>query len=126
MGIEENKAVVRQYLTGIHAAPPDLTVLDELLAPSYQGDRARQKALAAAVHAAVAEQSFEIVELVAEGDTVVARFKYRATFPDGSMVKARGYGHFRLADGKIVAQHVMTNPDMMPVLAPLLPPPTRC
>jgi hypothetical protein len=28
----------------MHAAPPDLTVFDELLAPDYQGDRAAQKA----------------------------------------------------------------------------------
>jgi hypothetical protein len=65
------------------------------------------------------------VELVAEGDVVVARFNHRATLLDGSVVKARGYGHCRLADGKIVALHVMTNPDMTTVLATLLAPPTR-
>jgi hypothetical protein len=80
MGIEENKAVVRQYLTGMRAAPPDLTVFDELLAANYEGDRIGQKAL--------------------------------------------GFVHCRFADGKIVAQDVMTNPDMTPVLAPLLAPPT--
>ena len=99
-------------------------MFDELLAPSYQGDRAGQKAFASAVPAAVGEQIFDIVDLVAEGDAVVARFNYRLTLLDGSMAKARGFVHCRLADGKIVAQDVMTNPDMMPVLAPLLAPPT--
>jgi hypothetical protein len=38
--------------------------------------------------------------------------------------KALGFIHCRFADGKIVAQDVMTNPDMAPVLAPLLATPT--
>lgn len=59
MGIEENKSVARQYLTGMHAAPPDLKVFDELLAANYQGDRAGQEAFASALHAAVGEQIFE-------------------------------------------------------------------
>jgi predicted ester cyclase len=79
MGIEENKAVVRQYLTGMHAAPPDLKVFDDLLAANYEGDRIGQKAFASALHAAVGKQIFEIVDLVAEGDAVVARFNYRVT-----------------------------------------------
>jgi len=67
MGIDENKAVVRQYLAGMHAAPPDLKVFDELLAPNYEGDRDGQKAFASALHAAIGEQIFEIVDMVAKG-----------------------------------------------------------
>ena len=70
------------------------------------------------------EQVFEIVDLVAEGDAVVARFNYRVTVPDGTTTEARGYVHYRLADGKIVSQDVMTDPDLTPVLAPLVAPPT--
>jgi ketosteroid isomerase-like protein len=99
-------------------------VFDELLAANYQGDRAGQRAFASALHAAMGEQIFDIVDLVAEGDAVVARFTDRVTFLDGSTTRARGFVHCRLADGKIVAQDVMTNPDMTPVLAPLLAPPT--
>jgi hypothetical protein len=124
MGRDENKAVIRQYLTGMHAAPPDLTVFDDLLAANYEGDRTGQKAFASALHASVGEQIFEIVDLVAEGNAVVARFNYRVTLLDGTITKALGFVHCRLADGKIVAQEVMTNPDMTPVLAPLLAPPT--
>jgi hypothetical protein len=87
MGTEENKDVARQYLTAIHASPPNLDVFDELLAPNYVGDRAGGKAFATALNAAVREQIFDIEDLVAEGDAVV------------------------------------TVPDLMPVLAPLLEPP---
>ena len=62
--------------------------------------------------------------MVVEGDAVVARFKYRVTLHDGTMTTASGFVHCRVAGGKIVAQDVMTNPDMSPVLAPLLAPPT--
>ena len=48
IGTEENKDVVRQYLAAMHASPPNLDVFDELLAPSYVGDRAGGKAFAAA------------------------------------------------------------------------------
>ena len=54
---------------------------------------------------------------------MVARFNYRVTLPDRSMTTARGLAFFRLADCKIVVNDVMTVPDLMPVLAPLLEPP---
>ncbi len=63
---------------------------DELLAPNHEGDRAGGKALAAALNAAVREQLFDIEDLVAERDAVVARFNYRVTLPDGSMTTGRG------------------------------------
>jgi uncharacterized membrane protein len=63
VSMDENKAVVRRYLTGMHAAPPDLTVFDELLAPTFLGDRAASKALAAALDSAIREQIFEMVQL---------------------------------------------------------------
>lgn len=47
------------------------------------GDHVGQKAFASALHAAVGEQIFEIVDLVAEGDAVVARFNYRVTSSTG-------------------------------------------
>lgn len=63
VGMDENKAVVRQYLTAIHAAPPDLTVFDELLAPDYQGDRAGQKAFCSADRALSEEQIRQVMRL---------------------------------------------------------------
>lgn len=124
MGSEENKAVVRQCLTGMHAAPPDLNVFDELLAPNYQGDLAGQKAFASTLHAAIGEQTFDFQDMVAKGDAVVVRFNDSVTLLDGSIATAHPFMNCRLEDGKLVAQDVMTNPDVGPVFAPLfaLPP----
>jgi hypothetical protein len=57
---------------------------------------------------------------------VVVRFNYSVTLLDGSMATAHGFMHCRLADGKIIAQDVMTNPDMGPVFAPLFASPAEC
>jgi hypothetical protein len=54
---------------------------------------------------------------------VVARLNYRVTLLDGTITNALGFVHCRFADGKTVAQNVVTNPDMSPVLEPLLAPP---
>ena len=120
MGVDENKAVVSRYLAGMHARPPDLTVFDELLAANFQGDRAARKARASALDSATHEQVLEVVDLVAEGDVVVARFNYQVTVPNGTMTKARGYALYRLDGGKIVSHDVVTDPDLTPVLAPLV------
>jgi ketosteroid isomerase-like protein len=124
VGTDENKTIVRRYLAGMHAAPPDVVVFDELLAPNFQGDRAARKAFASALGSVIREQVFEVVDLVAEGDAVVARFNYQVTVPDGTTTKARGYVHGLLEDGKIVSQDVLTDPDLSPVFAPLMSPPT--
>jgi len=55
VSLDGNKAVVRRYLAGMHAAPPDLTVFDELLAPTFQGDPAARKAFAATLDSAIRE-----------------------------------------------------------------------
>ncbi len=68
-------------------------------------------------------QRFEDEELVAEGDVVFARFNYILTLPDGSTTTARTLAYYRLADGKIVLNDVMFDPDLMLVLGPLLAPP---
>jgi predicted ester cyclase len=120
MGIEENKAVVRAYLTGIHAVPPDLTVFDDLLAPEYQRERAGVKAPAVALDAAISGQAFDFQDLIGEGDAVVARFDYSITLRDGSVANAHGFAHCRLEDGKIVAQDVATSPDLGPVFDSIL------
>lgn len=99
-------------------------MFDELLAPNFQGDRTARKAFASALGSVIREQVFEVVDLVAEGDAVVARFNYQVTVPDGTTTKARGYLHCLLEDGKIVSQDVLTDPDLTPAFAPLMSPPT--
>jgi ketosteroid isomerase-like protein len=79
--------------------------------------------MAAATKAALEGQRFEDEELVAEGNAVIARFNYILTLLDGSTTTARTLAYYRLADGKIVLNDVMFDPDLMQVLGPLLAPP---
>jgi ketosteroid isomerase-like protein len=133
MGTEENKAVVRRFMHEV-LADGNLDVADEVLAPDYLNlamggsDLAGVKAMTAATNAALDNaalegQRFEDEELVAEGDAVFARFNYILTLPDGSTTTARTLAYYRLADGKIVLNDVMFDPDLMQVLGQLLAPP---
>jgi predicted SnoaL-like aldol condensation-catalyzing enzyme len=128
MGTEENKAVVRRFMHEV-LADGNLDMADEVLALDYLNlamggsDLAGVKAMAAATNAALEGERFEDEELVAEGDAVFARFNYILTLPDGSTTTARTLAYYRLADGKIVLNDVMFDPDLMQVLGQLLAPP---
>lgn len=135
MSTEQNKAVVRRFITEVLTGRnPDLA--DELVAPNYVNrafpvDRAGFKAMAAAAGAALSDYRFEIEDLVAEGDAVVARFTYEGTHtgslmgevPSGKKFSARGLTYYRLANGKIVEDDPITTPDMMQVLGIKMPAP---
>jgi predicted SnoaL-like aldol condensation-catalyzing enzyme len=130
MGTQENKAVVNRFqneVTVDQNADPDL--IDELLAPNYVNlamegiDRAGFMAMGTAMISVMKDPRMDDVELVAEGDAVFARFNYSFTVPDGSRTTARTMAYYRLADGKIVVNDVMSVPDMMQVLAPWVAPP---
>jgi ketosteroid isomerase-like protein len=128
MGTEENKAVVRRFMNEVLAGG-NLDVVDEVLAPNYVNlamggaDLAGIKAMVTATSAAVREQRFDDEELVADGDAVFARFNYVITLPDGGTTTARALAYYRLADGRIVVNDVMFDPDLMQVLGPLMAPP---
>jgi hypothetical protein len=128
MGTEENKAVVRRFMNEVLRGG-NLDVADEVLAPNYvnvamgDADLAGLKAMVAATHAALREQRFDDEELVADGDAVFARFNYTATLPDGSTTTVRAMAYYRLADGRIVVNDVMFDPDLMSLLGPLMTPP---
>ena len=66
----------------------------------------------------------DIVDLVAEGDAVVARFTYAITLPDGGSINARGLTFYRLAEGRIVEDDPITSPDLMQAFADRMPAPT--
>ena len=129
MGTEENKAVVRQFLSETHSTGGNLDVLDELLAPNYENlamggaDLAGTKAGFSALIATVKDLRLDVEELVAEGDAVFARVKIVITVPDGSTTTARGLAYYRLADGRIVVNDATSVPDLMQVLGPLMAPP---
>jgi hypothetical protein len=128
MGTEENKAVVRRFMTEV-VAGGNLDVADEVLAPNYVNlalggaDLAAIKAMVDATTALLKEQRVDDEELVAEDDAVFARFNFTITLPDGSATTSRALAYYRLANGRTVVNDVMFDPDLMKVLGPLMAPP---
>jgi ketosteroid isomerase-like protein len=116
MSTEQNKAVVRRFITEVLEGG-DLAVLDEVLAPNYVNpamggaDLAGFKAILTGMAAAVSLR-FTIQELVADGDSVVARFSLEATRSNGEKLPAQGLTYYRLANGKIVEDDPFSRPDL--------------
>jgi hypothetical protein len=77
-------------------------------------------AFVAGMSAALRGQRFEDEDLVAEKDAVFSRFTYIVTLPDGSTASARTMAYYRRTGGRIVVNDVMSAPDLMPVLGPLM------
>jgi predicted SnoaL-like aldol condensation-catalyzing enzyme len=122
---EQNKAVVRRWMTEIlEGGRHDL--IDEVLADDYRNpamgdaDRDGMRAILAHLHG-IGPWRIPTIELIAEGDDVVARFVLEVTRPDGEKVAADGLTYYRLANGRIVADDPFTRPDLAQVLG-LAPP----
>ena len=101
--------------------------VDEFLAPSYVNrafgaDLAGFKGMLAGLAAALPERRFDVEELIAEGDAVVARYTSEMRLQDGKTISVRGLTYYRLADGKIVEDDPITTPELTRELAPLLAP----
>ena len=120
MSIEQNKAVVKRWMTQV-LEDGDLDVLDEVLSPDYVNpamggiDRTAMRGLLTQL-AATGSWRMEGIELIAEGDEVVARFTLHITQPNGEKASAQGLTYYRLADGKIVEDDPFTRPDLAQVL----------
>src|SRR5665811_522236 len=88
MSTEQNKAVVRRFMTELLAGG-NVALIDELCAPNYVNramggiDLAGFKAMFPAMGAVISAMRFNIVDLVAEGDAVVARYTPRSPSPPG-------------------------------------------
>jgi ketosteroid isomerase-like protein len=127
MSTEENKAIVRRFITEVLVGG-DVELVDDLLAADYVNrgmgdmDRAAFKAWLSVASAGPGGR-MEIEDLVGEGDAVVARFSYAITLPSGEEIAARGLTFYRLADGLIVEDDPITSPDLMQVFAAQMPPP---
>jgi predicted ester cyclase len=127
MSTDQNKAVVRRFVTEVLAGG-NIDVADDLLAPNYQNratktDLPAFKEMLTGMNAAIPDRRFDIEELVAEGDAVVARFSYEMADTTGQKISARGLTYYGLADGKIVEDDPMSTPDLMQELGKLMPMP---
>jgi predicted ester cyclase len=120
--LEQNKAVVRRFMTEVLQGG-NLDVVDEVLDPSYVNtsmgnvDRTAFKAMLGALKSA--GMTFDIKELVAEGDAVVARFTVGVT-QSGQKTTALGLTYYRVVNGKITIDEPLSSPDLGQLLAPFL------
>jgi ketosteroid isomerase-like protein len=128
MSTEENKAVVRRFITEVLEGG-DLDTIDDVLAPNHVNtamgvtDLAGFKAVWPAMGAVISSMRLDIVDLVAEGDAVVARVTTEITLVNGKKIDGRGLTYYRLADGRIVETDPFEKPDLTPELAALMPSP---
>ncbi len=126
MSTEGNKAVVRRFITEVLEAA-DLDTIDDVLAPNYVNtamgvtDLAGFKAMWPTMGALIPSMRLDIVDLVAEGDAVVAHVTTGITLVNGKRIDGSGLTYYRLADGKIVEADPFERPDLMPELAALMP-----
>lgn len=124
MSTEQNKAVVRRFITEVLSGG-NLALMDELLAPNYVNpgmggiDRAAFRGVLSGLGSAF-RGGFAIENVVAEGDAVVVRFTLTATMPSGEKVPARGLTYYSLANGQIVEDDPITTPDLKQLLAPMM------
>jgi predicted ester cyclase len=133
MSTEKNKNIVRRFITEVLSGR-NLSLADEVLAPNYVngltgGDLAAFKGMLTGMSTALSDVRFEIDELVAEGDSVVARWKMEATHtgslmgetPTGKRVSSRGLTYYRLVNGQIVEDDPMSSPDLLQALGIRMP-----
>ena len=133
MSTEQNKAVVRRFITEALSGR-NVGVADEVLASNYVNrmtgaDLAAFKGMLAGMSSALADLRFEIDDLVAEGDAVVARWNMEATHtgslmgesPTGKKISARGLTYYRLDNGKIVEDDPVSTPDLLQELGIQMP-----
>jgi predicted SnoaL-like aldol condensation-catalyzing enzyme len=126
MTADLNKDVVRRFISEVLSGG-QLDRVDELLAPSYVNrafgvDLPAFKEMIAGLAAALPERRFDIEELIAEGNAVVARYTSELRDRSGQTISYRGLTYYRLADGKIVEDDPITTPDLAAELGPLLAP----
>ena len=124
MSTDQNKAVVRRFITEVLVGG-NVDVADEVLAPNYVNramgtDRAAFKAFIAG-SPVFSGRRFDIEDLVAEGDAVVARFSFEITDPTGKKISARGLTYYGLSGGKIVEDDPITTPDLTQAFGDLMP-----
>ena len=124
MSTDQNKDVVRRFITEVLVGG-NVEAVDEVLSPTYVNramgtDLAAFKAMLTGLASALPERTFDIEDLVAEGDAVVARFTSEMIDATGKAISVRGLTYYRLADGKIVEDDPITTPDLAQALGDLM------
>lgn len=132
MGSDANKAVVQRFWDECIVGG-NLAAVDEVLSPDYVnliverigetqpppataepsasgGDKEKLKTLITQYHEAVKDVRFEPMAMAAEGDAVFARVLITATTADGDTTTSRGLAYYRVVDGKIVMNDILTVP----------------
>ena len=133
MSTEGNKEIVRRFVMEVLSGR-NIGLADEVLAPGYVNrltgaDIAAFKGFLTGMSAALSDVQFELDDLVAEGDSVVARWKMEATHtgslmgetPTGKRVSSRGLTYYRLVNGQIVEDDPMSSPDLLQALGIQMP-----
>ena len=128
MTTDQNKEVVRRFITEVLAGG-QLDELDELAAPTYVNRAFDLKldafrGMLAGLADALPERRFDIDELIAEGDAVVARFTAEMRDTSGKAIPLRGLTYYRVVDGRIVEDDPFTSPDLAQAMGALMPPPS--
>jgi predicted SnoaL-like aldol condensation-catalyzing enzyme len=126
MAADQNKAVVRRFITEVLSGGR-FDQIDQLLAPTYVNrafgaDLPAFKEMLAGLAAALPERRFDVEELIAEADAVVARFTLEMRAPDGKTISVRGLSYYRLADGRIVEDDPITTPELTQQVGSLIAP----
>ena len=126
MGTDQNKDVVRRFINEVLIGG-HVDQIDPVLSPGYVNrafsvDLPSFKGLLEGLAAALPERHFDIEELIAEGDAVVARYSSEMRDAAGNAISVRGLTSYRLADGRIVEDEPITTPDLAAALGPLLAP----
>jgi predicted ester cyclase len=133
MSTEQNKEVVRRFVTEALSGR-NVGLADEVLAPNYVNrltgaDLAGFKGMLTGMSMALSDVQYEIDDLVAEGDSVVARWRMAATHtgslmgesPTGKRISSRGLTYYRLVNGQIVEDDPVSSPDILQALGIQLP-----
>lgn len=118
MSTEGNKQVVQRFMKEV-LSEGNLAVIDEVLSPDYVNkslggaSRAAFKEAVTGLKAALPQRSFEVENLIAEGDSVVFRGSMNITRADGTKASARIITYYQVKDGKVAVDEPISSPDLM-------------
>ena len=120
MSVKENKAIVRRYVE--ESNKWNLEIADELIDPSFnemhpesRSGPEGEKWLADFFHTTLPPWTFEIKDMIAEGDRVAVHWtasgthegEFRGVAPTGKPFTVDGIGIWRISGGKIVGRHTV-------------------